>query len=229
MKNLGLLILSVLLFASCNPNKVTVYGKVKGLKQGEIILLKQVPGQDDLVELSKTQVEDGDFKISTENVVIPARLWVEFPNGYRVSAIVDTKNKTFVQAVKGHYDQAEVFGSGIEDQYKNVKKLFKEKYIDPMKPIKKAIKKIKAKEKMTKDHKVMLGIYELRIQRYKKYRADYSRKLIENNKGQDLSLFLMYDELKDSLNLKKKLLPQLMTENKECNIYKLLNHEISNN
>ncbi len=229
MKNLGVLILTVLLFTACNPNKVTIYGKVTGLKSGEIILLKQVPGQDDLVELSKVQVEDEDFKISTENVILPARLWVEFPNGYRVPAIVDTKDKTYVKAVKDHYDQAEVFGSGIENQYNDVKKLFKEKYIDPMEPIKKAMKRIQAKEKMTKDNKVMLGIYELRIQRYLKYRADYTRKLIEKNPGQDLSMFLMYDELRDSTELNKRLLPQLMVANKECNIYKLLEHQVNNN
>ncbi len=228
MKNLSILILSVLLLVSCNQNKVTVYGKVKGLKNGEILLLKQVPGQDELVEVGRTICEKEDFKVSTEDIVIPARLWVEFPNGYRVPCLVDTKDKTFVKAVKGHYDQAEVYGSGLINQYNDVKKLFEEKYVEPMVDINKAVKKIKAKEKMTKDHKVMLGIYELRLERYKKYRADYAIKLIENNRSQDLSLFIMYDELKDSVELKKKLFPKLIVENKNSNIYKLLEYDVNN-
>ena len=57
-------------------------------------------------------------------------------------------------------------------------------------------------------------------QRYIRARAKYVKNLIEVNPTMELSLFLLQDELKDSLDLQRELFKKLEIANKESNVYK---------
>ena len=76
------------------------------------------------------------------------------------------------------------------------------------------------KEKRTDEHEVLLGVYQLQRIRYINARANYAKTLIEANPTQELSLFLLQDELKDSVDLQKRLFNKLEIPNKESNAYK---------
>ena len=78
------------------------------------------------------------------------------------------------------------------------------------------------KEKKSKDDEVMMGVYQLQRQRYIRARANYVKTLIEANPGQELSLFLLQDELRDSTDLRKKLFQMITVPNKESNLYKIV-------
>ena len=56
--------------------------------------------------------------------------------------------------------------------------------------------------------------------RHLKNRANWVKNLIEANPNQELSLFLLKDELRDSLDLQKRLFTKMNIPNKESNIYK---------
>ena len=210
------LIAFTLLLAGCNSNKVKVRGKVIGL-QGTVKLLAEMPGQQGLVILAQQDVTDGNIDLETEALQIPARVWVDVAGKNTLEFILDSKDQIWIQGKIKFPDQIEVKGSGLDMEYAKLKKMFKEKYEGPIEPIDKAIKKIMEKPKRSKEEEVLLGVHQLQRQRYIRARAKYVKNLIEVNPTMELSLFLLQDELKDSLDLQRELLE---IANKESNIYK---------
>ena len=219
MKRICLFLIAfTLLLAGCNSNKVKVRGKVIGL-QGTVKLLAEMPGQQGLVILAQQDVTDGNIDLETEALQIPARVWVDVAGKNTLEFILDSKDQIWIQGKIKFPDQIEVKGSGLDMEYA-LKKMFKEKYEGPIEPIDKAIKKIMEKPKRSKEEEVLLGVHQLQRQRYIRARAKYVKNLIEVNPTMELSLFLLQDELKDSLDLQRELFKKLEIANKESNIYK---------
>ena len=220
MKRICLFLIAfTLLLAGCNSNKVKVRGKVIGL-QGTVKLLAEMPGQQGLVILAQQDVTDGNIDLETEALQIPARVWVDVAGKNTLEFILDSKDQIWIQGKIKFPDQIEVKGSGLDMEYAKLKKMFKEKYEGPIEPIDKAIKKIMEKPKRSKEEEVLLGVHQLQRQRYIRARAKYFKNLIEVNPTMELSLFLLQDELKDSLDLQRELFKKLEIANKESNIYK---------
>ena len=220
MKSICLFLIAfTLLLAGCNSNKVKVRGKVIGL-QGTVKLLAEMPGQQGLVILAQQDVTDGNIDLETEALQIPARVWVDVAGKNTLEFILDSKDQIWIQGKIKFPDQIEVKGSGLDMEYAKLKKMFKEKYEGPIEPIDKAIKKIMEKPKRSKEEEVLLGVHQLQRQRYIRARAKYVKNLIEVNPTMELSLFLLQDELKDSLDLQRELFKKLEIANKESNVYK---------
>ena len=220
MKRICLFLIAfTLLLAGCNSNKVKVRGKVIGL-QGTVKLLAEMPGQQGLVILAQQDVTDGNIDLETEALQIPARVWVDVAGKNTLEFILDSKDQISIQGKIKFPDQIEVKGSGLDMEYAKLKKMFKEKYEGPIEPIDKAIKKIMEKPKRSKEEEVLLGVHQLQRQRYIRARAKYVKNLIEVNPTMELSLFLLQDELKDSLDLQRELFKKLEIANKESNVYK---------
>lgn len=220
MKRICLFLIAfTLLLAGCNSNKVKVRGKVIGL-QGTVKLLAEMPGQQGLVILAQQDVTDGNIDLETEALQIPARVWVDVAGKNTLEFILDSKDQIWIQGKIKFPDQIEVKGSGLDMEYAKLKKMFKEKYEGPIEPIDKAIKKIMEKPKRSKEEEVLLGVHQLQRQLYIRARAKYVKNLIEVNPTMELSLFLLQDELKDSLDLQRELFKKLEIANKESNIYK---------
>ena len=220
MKRICLFLIAfTLLLAGCNSNKVKVRGKVIGL-QGTVKLLAEMPGQQGLVILAQQDVTDGNIDLETEALQIPARVWVDVAGKNTLEFILERKDQIWILGKIKYPDQIEVKGKGLEMEYAKLKKMFKEKYEGPIEPIDKAIKKIMEKPKRSKEEEVLLGVHQLQRQRYIRARAKYVKNLIEVNPTMELSLFLLQDELKDSLDLQRELFKKLEIANKESNIYK---------
>lgn len=220
MKRICLFLIAfTLLLVGCNSNKVKVRGKVAGL-QGTVKLLAEMPGQQGLAILAQQDVTDGNIDLETEALQIPARVWVDVAGKNTLEFILDSKDQIWIQGKIKFPDQIEVKGSGLDMEYAKLKKMFKEKYEGPIEPIDKAIKKIMEKPKRSKEEEVVLGVHQLQRQRYIRARAKYVKNLIEVNPTMELSLFLLQDELKDSLDLQRELFKKLEIANKESNIYK---------
>ena len=189
-------------------------------------LLAEMPGQQGLVVLAEQKVEDGDINLVTEQLQIPARVWIDIDGKNTLETIVDSKDQIWIQGKAKFPDQIEVKGSGLDKQYNDIKKMFKEKYEGPLEPIDKKIDLILKKEKRTDEHEVLLGVYQLQRIRYINARANYAKTLIEANPTQELSLFLLQDELKDSVDLQKRLFNKLEIPNKESNAYKTVAEKV---
>lgn len=220
MKRICLFLVALaLLMGACDSSKVKIRGKVTGL-QGTVKLLAEMPGQQGLVVLAEQKVEDGNINLVTEQLQIPARVWIDIDGKNTLETIVDSKDQIWIQGKAKFPDQIEVKGSGLDKQYNDIKKMFKEKYEGPLESIDKKIDLILKKEKRTDEHEVLLGVYQLQRIRYINARANYAKTLIEANPTQELSLFLLQDELKDSVDLQKRLFNKLEIPNKESNAYK---------
>ena len=139
---------------------------------------------------------------------------------------LDTKDLIWIEGKIKFPSEIEAKGSGLMDEYASLRKMYKEKYDDVIKPLDAKIEKIATKEKMTRDDEVMLGIYQLRKQRYIQQRANWTKQLIEANPTREISLFLLKDELADSLDAQKRLFRKLVVQNKESNIYKVLESKL---
>ena len=210
MKRIGLfLVLVTFLLGACDSNTVKVRGEVEGLK-GKVKLLAEMPGEPGLTILAEQDVTDGKIDLRTEQFQTT------------VEAILDTKDMIWIQGKIKFPDQIEAKGSGLMDEYDDLKKQYKERYGKDLGKVDRLIEKISKKDKLTKDDEVMLGIHQLQKQRFLRQRANWTKQLIEANPGKELSLFLLKDELQDSLALQKRLFKKMKIENKESNIYKVL-------
>ena len=220
MKKICLLMVAfALIMSACNSNKVKIRGEVQGLA-GTVKLLAEMPGQQGMVVLAEQNVTDGKINLVTEQLQIPARVWIDIDGKNTLTTFVDTKDQIWVEGKIKFPEEIEVKGSQLDLEYDKLKKLFKEKYEGPLEPIDKNIQKLLAKEKRTANDEVMLGVFMLQRQRYIKARANYVRDLIKANPTQELSLILLQDELQDSTDLQKRLFKTIKVVNKESNLYK---------
>ena len=220
MKKFYLLIAAIaLVLSACNSNKVKIRGEVKDLV-GTVKLLAEMPGQHGMVVLAQQEVTDGKIDLETEQFQIPGRVWIDIAGKNTLTTIVDSKDQIWIQGKAKFPDQIEVKGSGLDKEYKKLKKMFAEKYEGPIEPIDKNIHKLMNKERRNANDEVMLGVFQLQRQRYIRARANYVKNLIEANPSQELSLFLLQDELQDSTDLQKRLFKLINVPNKESNLYK---------
>ena len=217
---LFMVVLAVAL-TSCDNNSVKIRGKVLGLN-GTVKLMAEKPGQQGLALLAQQDVVDGEIDLSTEELQIPARVWIDIAGMVTLETVVDSKDQIWIKGKAKFADQIEVQGSGLDVEYEKLKKRFKEKYESPLEPIDRNIQKIMNKKKQSKDDDVMLGVFQLQRLRYIKARANYVKNLIEANPKQELSLILLQDELRDSLDLQKRLFKAIQVANKESNLYKVV-------
>lgn len=220
MKKIYLLIAAIaLIMSACNSNKVKVRGDVKDLV-GTVKLLAEMPGQQGMVVLAQQEVTDGKIDLETEQLQIPARVWIDIAGKNTLTTIIDSKDQIWIQGKAKFADQIEVKGSGLDKEYNKLKKMFAEKYEGPIEPIDKNIQKLMNKEKRNANDEVILGVFQLKRQLYIRARANYVKNLIEANPTQELSLFLLQDELQDSTDLQKRLFKLINVPNKESNLYK---------
>lgn len=176
--------------------------------------------------LAEQEVKDGNIDLRTDSLKIPARVWVDIDGKRTLEIILDTKDMIWIKGKIKFPTEIEANGSGLMDEYENIKKQFKEKYEEPIKELEAKNEKIANSKKKSKDYEMLMGVNQLRIQRYLKMRANWAKALIEANPGKEVSLFILKDELVDSLDAQKALFKKMMIENKESNIYKVLEDKL---
>lgn len=108
MKRIFLFLIALALFmGACDSNKVKVRGKVAGL-EGTVKLLAEMPGQQGLVILAQQDVTDGNINLVTEQLQLPARVWVDIAGKNTLETIVDSKDQIWIQGKIKFPDQIEV-------------------------------------------------------------------------------------------------------------------------
>ncbi len=220
-----ILVLIAFLLNACNSDQVKVRGKVEGLN-GPVKLMAEMPGKPGLTILAEQDVKDGDIDLRTDSLKIPARVWVDIDGKRMLEIILDTKDMIWIKGKIKFPTEIEASGSGLMDEYENIKKQFKEKYEEPIKELEAKNERIANSQKKSKDYEMLIGVNQLRIQRYLKMRANWAKALIEANPGKEVSLFILKDELVDSLDAQRALFKKMMIENKESNIYKILEDKL---
>ena len=217
-------VLVAFMLGACDSDQVKVRGKVEGLN-GTVKLLAEVPGKSGYTILDEQEVKNGDIDLRTDSLTIPARVWVDIAGKRNLEMILDTKDMIWIKGKIQFPTEIEATGSGLMAEYQDYQKQFKEKYEVPIAELEEKNEKI-MNSKKSAEYQVLVGVNQLKIQRFQKMRANWAKALIEANPGKELSLFLIKDELADSLDLQKRLFKKMMISNKESNIYKVLEEKL---
>jgi hypothetical protein len=210
---------------ACNSLEVRVTGAVQGL-EGTVKLLAEMPGEKGFVLLARQEVKDGHVDLRTERLVLPAQVWIDLKGRKILDIIVDSRKETFIAGTIDSLDCLKITGSHLMSEYTRVTRTLNEKFNPDNDTHTAQLLEISQKEILTRDDEVKLGMLQSARQRIIGRRADYVKQLIGKNPVQELSLFLLKNELSDSLNAQKRLFNTLAIRNKESNIYKVLENQL---
>lgn len=205
---------------TCNSDVVLIRGEVKGM-EGELVLYTLDPVANDTVLVDKQEVKEGKFVLKGR-LKLPARLWLKKEGKYWKELIVDSKDKVCIGGSVSDSGKVEVKGAVLEDEYRLFKRWLEEKYEVPIAEMKNVIRKLEQKEVLNAREEDLLTNYRRRVEKYERYRYESIKKLVKANPEHELSLFLLWDELQDSVNVQKELFSGMTIENKKSNIYRLL-------
>ncbi|MDR2130389.1 MAG: hypothetical protein LBP56_04370 [Odoribacteraceae bacterium] len=215
----------LLLLGACNSLDVRITGAISGL-DGTVKLLSEIPGKRGFVVLAQQEANGGNFQFRTEQLVLPAQVWIDFRGKKIIELIIDSRKETRIEGNVDSLDHLQITGSLLMTKYKEVLRTLDEKFKPDSEGYSEKIVAISQKETLTRDDEVKLGILQSARQRLIGRRADYVKQLIGKNPTQELSLFLLKTELADSLNAQKKLFATLAIHNKESSIYKVLENQL---
>jgi hypothetical protein len=225
MKKVVLILASIALLGGCNSLEVKIAGTISGL-DGSVKLLAEIPGKRGFVVLAQQDVKDGNIDLRTEQLALPAQVWIDLRGRKIIDLIIDSRKDTFIKGHADSLDHIEVTGSMLMDEYKKVMQTLDEKFNPEEEGHNAKIVEISKKESLTRDDEVKLGMLQSARMRLISRRADYVKLLIKKNPAQDLSLFLLKNELVDSLDAQRKLFDRMAIRNKESNVYKLLESQL---
>ena len=123
-------------------------------------------------------------------------------------------------------DSVVVSGRKLEEEYAVLKRFLRENYQIPLEEIDWSISKMVGRRKRTSsDEKRLARLITLKGH-YEHYRDAYIKKLIRANLSHELSLVLIEEELKDSVQVQRQLFRELNIENKNSNLYKVLENKL---
>jgi len=228
MKRISVLLFVLTLFlTSCNTSRVKIRGQIMGFT-GNVKLMAEMPGEKGLVILDEKSVKDGKLELYSDVLNLPARVWVDLDGKRTIEFIVDSKDQIWIEGKAQFIDQVEVKGSGLAADYKKVLDILKNKYDNPIKDNMAKMQRLQNKEKPGKMDSQLIDYLIMQRTNYLRSRAKYAKKMVESNLSNEISLFLITDQLKDSLDLQKSLYKMLTISNKESNIYVTLGEKLNN-
>lgn len=217
-------IVSLLLYA-CNSDVTVIKGEIEGL-EGRVTLTMIEPQTNDTIVIAEQDVVDGEIDMKSSGVNAPAWVWLNLDKGQSIDFIIDSHRKVQIEGSLADTGRISVTGSDLAEKYIFLQQLLKERYDTPLAELEKMIHNLQRREVLNSRGEFILGSYRRRLEKFKRYRFEYVEKLIEMNPTQELSLFLIWDELKDSVDVQKRLFEGMCIENKESNIYQLLTERL---
>ena len=207
----------------CDSGEIKVTGEFPGL-QGEIRLLTVMPSlSDTLCVVGQMQTTKVGWRIPALD--IPAKVWIE-ADGKRVAEfILDQKEGMHVDGTL-RKDSVVVCGGKLEKEYAALRQFLKENYENPLEEIDNSIDRMIRRSKRTSSDEKRLNRLITLKGHYEYYRNAYIKKLIRANLSHELSLLLIEEEMKDSVEVQRQLFHELNIENKNSNLYRALEKKL---
>ncbi|WP_251620051.1 hypothetical protein [Odoribacter lunatus] len=220
MIRLRILYLGLVLFlGGCVSNDVKIEGEIADL-QGEIKLMMIDPvSLDTLIVVSQT--EDTRIAWHVPSLNLPAKVWLEFEGRCLLDFILDERSGMRIGGTIGN-DSLFVSGGNLESEYAKLKSFFKATYGKPIEEIDNSISRMVRRTNRTSGDKERLERLIKLKERIQCYRDAYIKRLIQANLSHDLSLVLIENELRDSVDIQRELFHELSIENKNSQLYKVL-------
>lgn len=209
----------IFLLCGCGPNQIKIEGEIVDL-QGEMRLLTVQPSSlDTLVIVGQMQDSKVIWRLPYLNM--PVKVWVEADGRKRIDFILDKKSGMRVDGSLKN-DSLVVSGGKLESEYAALKQFLNEKYRQPIEKIDCSIARMLERRNRTRNDEKSLERWTTLKKHYEYYRNEYVKKLIRANLSHELSLLLIEGELQDSEEVRKQLFLGLNIENKNSNLYKML-------
>lgn len=216
----------ILLLASCDNEKIKIRGNIYNFV-GDIQLLVERPDGRGYKFLGKTKVDkNAMFSLTVKNVVPPAMLSLISSNGDSISFIADKYNTFILNGTFTAPKNMNIEGSTADKYYKDVKAKISDYYVRKINKFREQIKPIELKKNKTAEDYAIIKSLGVRIDNHKYLMNRYISDIIRQNLDKDFTMFLLKTELKDSLDLRKRLFLNLKPSNKKSNIYRLLEREL---
>jgi hypothetical protein len=226
MKLTGLILGSIMILPwACDTPGVKITGTIRGL-DGTVRLLAEMPGEKGFTVVAQQEVQDGRLDLRAGELALPAQAWIDFRGRRMLELFLDSRDGIVIEGEVDSVERLKITGSSLMEKYARVMHAINEKFGPDIENYNARITEINGKESLTRDDEMKLGKYQLDRQRAIGRRADYVKLMIKNNLSQDLSLFLLKNELADSVDAQKKLFHALAIPNKTSNIYKILEHQL---
>lgn len=207
----------------CGSDEIKVEGEFADL-QGEMRLLTVMPSLADTLSIAG-QIQAGKVEWKIPVLNIPAKVWIEAEGRRVIEFILDQKEGMRVDGTLKN-DSVVVSGGKLEEEYAVLKRFLRENYQIPLEEIDWSISKMVGRRKRTSsDEKRLARLITLKGH-YEHYRDAYIKKLIRANLSHELSLVLIEEELKDSVQVQRQLFRELNIENKNSNLYKVLENKL---
>lgn len=219
MGRFGLWIGFLFLWVGCDPKGIKMEGDIVDL-QGEIQLLTVLPSSLDTLKVAGQRT---GTKVEWEiaSLDIPAKMWVE-ADGKRIADFILDERKGMRLDGAINKDSVVVSGGKLEREYRLLRQFLDENYHQPLEEIDHSISRMVSRRNRTSsDEKRLKRLVTLKGH-YERYRDAYIKKLIRANLSHELSLVLIEEELRDSLEVQKQLFHELKIENKNSNLYRIL-------
>lgn len=211
----------LILWGGCHPDKVRIEGKVTDVG-GEVKLLTVSAAVLDTVVIARAQGNAG-FSWEIAQLNFPVRVWLEVEGKAGKTFVIDGKEDV---QIEGSWDSLAVYGGELEREYEVLKNYLKKNYQDPADKIEESIKWIvKRTNRNSSDNERLKRLVTLR-ERYRHYRYEYVKKLIRTNPSHELSLLLVEEELKDSIELQRQLFRELEIPDRKSDLYRVLEKKL---
>lgn len=206
----------------CGTGEIKVEGEFADV-QGEVRLLTVMPSSDTLSIVGQVQAKRVEWKIPALD--IPAKVWIE-AEGERVAEFILDRQEGMRLAGTLKNDSVAVSGGKLESEYAALRRFLKENYRIPLEEIDWSISKMIGRSNRTSsDEKRLARLITLKGH-YERYRNAYVKKLVRANLSHELSLVLIEEELKDSVEVQRQLFHELTIENKNSNLYRVLENKL---
>ncbi len=207
----------------CGAGEIKVEGEFADV-QGEMRLLTVMPSLSDTLSIAG-RVQEGKVEWKIPALDLPAKVWIE-AEGKRVTEFILDRKEGMRVAGTLKNDSVVVSGGKLEDEYAALRRFLRENYGLPIEEINWSISKMIGRSKRTSsDEKRLARLITLKGH-YDHYRDAYIRKLVRANLSHELSIVLIGEELKDSVEVQRQLFRELNIENKNSNLYKVLENTL---
>ncbi|MDR1757042.1 MAG: hypothetical protein LBR65_08850 [Culturomica sp.] len=215
MRKIVLFCFVIASLAACRK-QITVQGETG--TAGSVALLAELPGHPEKVRLDSCRAENGSWKLRVSGLALPARVWIKTEKD-SFSFIAGASEEI---KITGRFpDSLTVEGSRLEREYELVGQVLSERYAAPMKAIREEMELLRSKSVPAKSDGKSLKALERKLEHYREYKARWLEKLVQANPTNELSLFILKEQVEDP-RIRQELFKNIRIKNKKSNIFRLL-------
>lgn len=212
--------------SACHPDEMTIRGNLEGFG-GSVVITSLDPSTLDTVELARLDSAGGSWKLKLKGLIPPGRIWLHIGADTVKEVIVDSRRKLWVEGGLADSSALTVSGSEMSLEYDYIREQLRSNYDKPIAELEGMIRNLEHRDVLSSRGIYTLKSYRWRLEKFKKYRREYVEKLVALNPDRELSLFLIWDEMRDSVNSQRTAFETMEMGNRKSHIFRLIERKLA--